>query len=804
MVSVLALVLAASPALAQSAERPDLPFRSIAGEDGAHVLYSNPSLMNFDRDGMYAAWYQTTSLDGGLNSLAVATTGQGLGAGIAYRQFGNDAAGWWSFSSGASLRVAPTLAVGTAVHWQLPEGGDNNFVSWDIGTGWRPVPWLGFGAAVQNLGSPAPDLGVNTRFDGGIAIRPFNDAVTLGLDWVADAPPDSPLAQKAGVNLRVHPARGLWLRGWGEVPLTSDGSIAGGGAIEVRLADLAVGVDARGGTGDGQIGGGGYLASIPRQDQLFLPGKDIAAFDLDHGYDYTTQGGLLQSAPESYLTLLRRIRTASTDPQVRGILLRVGETGFSFAQIEEIRGLLQVARTNRKPVVAYLEGEASNGAYLLASAADHVYLHPAGELDLVGVGAELQFYKGALDLVGVQAQYAKRAEFKSAPEQWTNTTSSDPARQEMNALLDDLSSTLVQSIATGRGKTVDEVGKLIDKGPFTGQEALNNGLVDGLVYPDELDDALADTFPRGFEVRDDYMEQPDMSGWQPQRAVAVVTVDGVISSGESSSGGLFGGASTGSQTVVRELNEARRSAAVKAVVLRVDSPGGSSFASDEIWRAVERVKSEGKPVVVSMGGYAASGGYYISSGANAIYALPSTVTGSIGVYGGKISAQGLFERLHIETERYDRGRNASMYSTAAPFDDVQMAALDRMVGDTYRQFKEKVEAGRNLTADQVETVARGRVWSGKEAADKGLVDSFGGFYDAVERARLEAGLRPDAPYALVTYDGSGGGGEPAAQLVRAMFAPKVELPDELEPLLSLTALRGERMFALMPYHLELH
>jgi len=375
----------------------------------------------------------------------------------------------------------------------------------------------------------------------------------------------------------------------------------------------------------------------------------------------------------------------------------------------------------------------------------------------------------------------------------------------MDALLDDLSSELEQGIANGRGKSVEEVRALIDGGPWTAKEALENGLVDGLMYPDEVEDQLDTVLDqRGLFVDSEYEELPDQSGWEPQRAVGVIVVDGAISEGESSSGGFLSGGGTGSDTVVRALDQARNTSAIKAVVLRVDSPGGSAFASDEIWRAVQRLKDQGKPVVVSMGGYAASGGYYISSGANAIYALPSTVTGSIGVYGGKISAQGLFERLHIETEQYNRARNASMYSTAAPFDDVQMAALDRMVGDTYRQFKEKVEAGRNLTADQVETVARGRVWSGKEAADKGLVDSFGGFFDAVERARLEAGLRPDAPYALVTYDGSGGGGEPPAQLVRAMFTPKVKLPDELEPLLSLTALRGERMFALMPYHLELH
>lgn len=796
------LPFAVTLALAQSAERPDLPFRSAAGEDGAHVLYLNPALMNFDRDAMYAAWYQTTAIGGGLNSLAVATTGGGIGAGIAYRQTGADASGWWSFSSGASVRLSNALSIGSAVHWQLPEGGDNNFVSWDLGAGWRPVPWLGFGGSVLNLGSPAPELGVNTRYDGGLAIRPWGDVVTLGLDWIAVAPPDVPATQYGGANLRLHPIRGVWLRGWAEVPIIGSDDIRGGGALELRFADVGVGIDAATKAND-DLGVGAWISTIPRDDQLFQAGRDIAVFALDRPYDYAPAGGLLSAPPESYLSLLQRIRAAGRDPQVKGILVQVGETGFSLAQLEEIRGLLQQARGNRKPVVAYLGGEASNGAYLLASGCDKVFLHPAGDLDLIGLGAELQFYRGALDLVGVENQFAKRSEYKSAPEQWTNTRSSDASREQLNALLDDLSGAFVDAIAVGRGKTAEDVRRLVDGGPYAGAEALDAGLVDGLAYPDELERLLAGTFPRGFTFVRDYMEQPDQSGWEPSRAVAVVTVDGVIAPGRSTPGGLLGGAATGSETVVDQLDRARHTGSVKAVVLRVDSPGGSSFASDEIWRAVTRLEREGKPVVVSMGGYAASGGYYVSAGARAIYALPSTVTGSIGVYGGKVNLAGLYEKLHVNTERYDRGRNASMYSSSVPLDDVQLAAMDRLVESTYRQFKQRVEEGRNLSADQVELVARGRVWSGRAARERGLVDVEGGMFDAIERAREEAGLRRDAPFSLVVYDGDPGllEGLPS-QIIRAA-TPRIDTPAELRPLFDLAALKGESTFAILPYHLEI-
>ncbi len=804
-----------------TAERPDLPFKSVAGEDGVHVLFQNPALMNFDRDPGYAFFYRTSARNDGDNAFTLATTGSGLGLGVGYRQLpsaGTDAAGWWTLSTGASARLTNGLAVGTAVHWQLPDGGDNNFVSWDLGVGWRPVPFLGFGGRVLNVGNPAPDLGVNTEYGAGVALRPWNDLATLGVDWRVVAPPQAEAEQHGVFSLRVKPSRGVWVRAYGDVPLTQPSDVVIGGALELHLADLAIGVDSAAGLGDPSHPSlGGYLTTTPHSDQLFLPGRKIASFDMDGGYPYNADDRSFAEAPESYLTLLRRLKTAAHDPQVRGILIRVRSVGFSFAQVEEVRNLLLDARTERKAVVVYIDGEASNATYMLASVADRIYLHPAGGIELVGLSAELQFYKGALDLVGVEAQYRKRAEYKSAPEQWTNTSSSDPAREEMDALLDDLSGALQAAIAVGRGKTAEEVKALIDQGPFTAKEALANGLVDGLLYPDEVDQELHGVFDQpGLFLDEGYEEQPDESGWQAQRAIAVIVVDGAISEGESSSGGFLSGASTGADTVVRELDQARETAAVKAVVLRVDSPGGSAFASDAIWRAVQRLRDEGKPVVVSMGGYAASGGYYVATNATAIYALPSTVTGSIGVYGGKYNLQGLFERLHIETESFDRGRNASMNSMSKPFDEVQLAALDRMIGETYAQFKAKVSSGRHMTDTQVEDLARGRVWSGTAGLTHGLVDAYGGFYEAVDRARKEANIEEYTPYALVTYGpGANGAGDLPTSLMRAgvrkivgkspvLGTSKLDLPVDLEPFWSLSALKDTSVFAMIPYHLEIH
>ena len=799
----------AHAALAEPVERPELPFHGAAGEDGAHTLFLNPALLNFDRDPVFAVYYDTADVEAGTgNSVTFATTGGGLGAAVAYRDLTGGP--WWTLSSGVSLQLADALAMGSTFNWQLPEGGSNNFVSWDLGLGWRPTPWLGLGGSVLNLGSPAPSLGVVTRYDAGFALRPFGDAVTLSGDYLADAPVDSAVISSVGAALRVRAHRGIWLRAWGERGLTGSAPISFGGSLELHFADVAVGVSGRNATSFGATGAGGYVTSLRGNDQLFLPGRQVATIDLDGAFPYSPQGSLFAAPPEGYLSLLRRLNDAARDPGLKGILLTLGDTSFSLAQIEEIRGILKGARHRGKSVVAWIRGDASNGAYLLASGCDKVFLHPAGGVNLVGISAEVQYFKGALDLVGVGAQYAQRAEYKSGPEPMTRAGSSDPAREEMGALVDDLYGVLVSGIAEGRTRTPEDVKAWIDGGPYSAREALEKGLVDGLLYPDELNDSLEGVFPSDYHLARDYGKEVDESGWKPQRAVAVVVVDGEIAEGESSSGGLLSGGATGSRTVVKALEAAADAPSVKAVVLRVDSPGGSAFASDEIWRGVEEVKKSGKPVVVTMGGYAASGGYYVSAGADAIWSEPSTITGSIGVYGGKFNGEGLFGKLGINTEITAQGRNASMFTLSRPMDAVEFAAFDRLIGEPYAQFKERVAAGRSLQPDQVEEVARGRVWSGARARDKHLVDSYGGFYEALDDARLRAGMDPRAPYSIVVMDPFTGP-QPlpttvarAVSAVRSAFTPKIDMPPELEQFWRLGALRDEHVFALLPYTLDIH
>jgi protease-4 len=372
-------------------------------------------------------------------------------------------------------------------------------------------------------------------------------------------------------------------------------------------------------------------------------------------------------------------------------------------------------------------------------------------------------------------------------------------------LLDDLYNAMIDSLVASRDEEREQIVTLIDGGPYTGAAAVEAGLVDGLLYADQVADEIASLFEREVEADDEYRLTRDVSGWATARQIAVVYIDGPIVTGRSASPGLFGGGNTGSATVVEALREAMEDSSVKAVVIRVDSPGGSSYASDEIWRAVERLKEEDKPVIVSMGGVAASGGYYVSAGATVIYAEPTTITGSIGVYGGTFSLGQLYEKIGVTHEIHSRGRMSAMYSSSRPMDAMEFDAMDRLVESVYQQFKDKVAQGRGMEMEQVESVARGRVWTGMRAHELGLVDELGGLQDAIARARSEAGISENAEVRLISYSGGQGLlGEMAPELIRAFFPAPVPVPPALSQATAYAPLWNERVLALLPWAVEIN
>lgn len=799
---LLCLLAGVARAADGGAERPRLPGLSPAGDDGTASMWVNPANLAFDPDPSYIVLYGQDLFDPRSNDFAAATNAGPLAAGLQYR---GDVAGapLWSLNSGLGLKIERDLAVGVNFGWQLPAGGDNNFTTWDLGLGYRPLPWLGLAATVHNLGEEQPTYGVDTRYALATAVRPWGDKLMLGLDYSLEAGL-TPAEGVAGATLRAHPIPGLVLR----AAAHTDGRVGGG--LELYFGGPGAGAYA--GTGEAGPEVLAWLTSADEQERIFGAGRVVPAFTLGDPLPYEPATGLFAAPTETYVHLIERVRKASEDSAVRGIVLHIDDSPLSMAQVQELRGVLARARENGKTVVAYMDRASSAGAYLLASAADKVFLHPAGEIELVGVAAELTYLRGALDLVGVEPEVVRRAEYKSAYESFTNTESSPANREQMDALLDDVYAQMVADVAASRGKTAEQVRTLIDQGPFTASEAKDAGLVDGLAYPDELERELEGIVPKYFALDDEYATLDGIDGWRSPWEVAVVYVAGVINTGDSKTPGLLGGERTaGSATIVRQLDQAREEDSVKAVVLRVDSPGGSAFASDEIWRAVVRLRQE-KPVIVSMGGVAASGGYYVSAGATAIYAEPSTITGSIGVISGKFNVAEVYEKLGVNTEEYRRGRNANLYTVSRPWDAEERATVERLIDETYEQFKEKVGEGRHLSPEKVEELARGRVWSGTDARANGLVDELGGFHDALDRARKEAKIPETADIELITYLDRGEGYKPVRTAVQALAPdgllsawapPALSLPPELSQALALHALADESVLALMPYRVDL-
>lgn len=490
---------------------------------------------------------------------------------------------------------------------------------------------------------------------------------------------------------------------------------------------------------------------------------------------------------------------------------------MSLARYRELRDRIVALEAADKPVTVYLDRSARNGEIYVASAARRVILHPAADVQFVGLAVELTHLRGLLDLVGVEPQFVKRAQYKTAPETFTHPEPSQANLEMQEALIGDLFDEMVGRVAEGRGVSPTVVRGWIDHGPMTSTEALDKGLVDALKYPDELEDEL-ETLHEGSVTMLDLSDLPEpRSPWEDPKQIAVIYVEGTITSGKSTAGGLLSGRTSGAETVARNLRRARKDGQVRAVVLRVDSPGGSALASDVVWREVERLKKSGKPVVASMGGVAASGGYYVLAGADAVWAQPDTITGSIGVFSGKFSTSEIREALGVSTTTLSRGRHAAINSAYRPWDDIQRERMQHLVDATYERFKTRVADGRDMSAEDVEERARGRVWSGARAKELGLVDELGGLTEALADARERAGIPADAKVGIVEYSDRGSvlqGLTPApviravAPLVRA-WRPEPVLPElealvrPLQPLLVPLILEGELVWALDPWTLQI-
>jgi len=448
--------------------------------------------------------------------------------------------------------------------------------------------------------------------------------------------------------------------------------------------------------------------------------------------------------------VLRALHEAAADPRVVGLVAKVGGAALPWAAMQELRLGVRSFAAGGKATFAWAEsfgeGPGDMAAYVLATGFDEIWLQPGGGLGLLGVGVEATFVRGLLDHLGIEPQFEQRHEFKNAADQILRTEFTAAHRTALDRLAESVFSAAVAAIAQGRGIEAARVREIVDTGPRTAAEARDAGLVDRLGYRDEVYAAVR--LKVGTQAELLYADR-----WRPRRRphlparrkghVALVEVHGVIVSGRTRRGPM--GREVGSDSVGAALRAAGSDERVRAVVVHIDSPGGSAVASDTIWREMCRLRDAGKPVVVSMGSAAASGGYYIACPAEVIVALPATLTGSIGVFGGKLVVRKLLDRLGLTTGSVSHGARSLMYSSRRGFSDDERERLAATIDAIYDDFVAKVASGRGRTVAEIEPIARGRVWTGSDALGIGLVDELGGLRDAVRIARSRAGLAADAP-----------------------------------------------------------
>ena len=459
-------------------------------------------------------------------------------------------------------------------------------------------------------------------------------------------------------------------------------------------------------------------------------------------------GGSRAQTVRGYVDALRR---AKSDPRIDSVLII--PTPFQspyWGKVQEIRDAVLDFRKSGKRISAYLE-YAGEREYYLATAAEKIYLVPTSSLDVTGIATYELFLKGTLDKVGAQADFEKIGDYKTAPNQLTQTTFTAPHREMTESLTRDMYEQLVRAIAESRKKKVEDVRALIDEGPFLARNAQRAGLVDVLAYEDQLDDHGA-VSNNGTVEGESYGRARRGASLRGAPRVAVVYISGIINSGDSGFD-PFNGDVAGSTGLVKAIRSARADDGVRAIVVRIDSPGGSSIASDVIWRELTITKNENpsRPLVASMSDLAASGGYYVAMAAPHIVAQPATLTGSIGIYGGKFVMGGTYEKLGANIESVVIGRNAGLESPDRPFTDSERQKLREQIGDFYDGFVQKVAASRKLPVERVQQLAQGRVWTGAQARERGLVDALGGLDRAIALAKERAGISAETEVEIVSY-----------------------------------------------------
>ncbi|HVK84761.1 MAG TPA: signal peptide peptidase SppA [Kofleriaceae bacterium] len=746
-----------------------MPLAPLAGEHDARAVSTNPGGLALLRGAELALALDledtdvATTAGQGFGAFLASTFGGGLlpkfalGMGLEWlrpprEQLAPDPGEPFRFTLAYGLPIGKHAGLGVAWRHFIDDGLLDGVDTFDLGLSTRWGNRLAIGATVRDLATTEiGGIPVQRRYELEAVVRPFSTSaleVAIGgrigetrLDLDGWARVSGRIARGVAAHLGVE-TRELHALAFDSLVGTAEREgrdVRAMAGLEVSFGGLAVTGTASGlrdDRGDRHALGGQLLVRASA-----VPGPSVLGTP-DHIERVELSGAI---GLRELTSLVARLRAISRDPTAKALIVTFDSAEGGWATLEELRTEILAVKAAGKKVFAYMVSGTGRD-YFIASAAHKIYVDPAGGVRLVGMAGTTMFFRGAFQQIGVDAQFEKIAEYKSAPEQFTQTGPSEAATKMNNAIYDGLWDRWVAAVADGRKLSKDEVKQLVDNGPYTaGDLAKDQKLVDAVAAPDKIAELVMKEIGRVIGVARPPVERP--SKWRhPQ--VAVIYIEGDITDGASRSIPLVGSKLAGSQTLVGAIAAARANPDIGAIILRIDTPGGSALASELISREVFATRGV-KPILCSFSDVAASGGYFIAAGCDTIFAEPMTITGSIGIFFGKFDVSGLASKLGISTTIYKRGARSDTESYFRPYTEQERAVLLDKLRYMYGRFVGAVAEGRGMKKDEVDAVGRGHVYTGEQAKAARLVDRHGGFGDALDEAKRRMKLSPGARVQLV-------------------------------------------------------
>jgi protease-4 len=684
---------------------------SIATTDDALANLTNPGGLSFRPDLNFYYLFESNTLKAHKNHTILAQLGN---IGIGYLDLKK-----WRFS--LSQKLFNNVGLGVSFTY----GAQKNF--WNLGLMARPRKFLSAGVVMESISK-----NTKPQYLLGLGIRPFSDRITFTVDL------NTRKLTNLTLGVETELLNGIELNG--RYPFDQNFSLK----LGISQGKLGLGTFYQKQLENFSPSFSSYFRisknlrrKLIRSPQRFLE-LTLTGKITEEKSSFSLLGSNVSYTTYELLTLLHR---AQTDPEIQGIILKLYTPQMSLPVVQELKSLLDKLKNAQKKIITYAHNLSTLDYYLVCNA-HKIIIHPLGEVAIPGVIARATLLKNALDKLGLEVEYERIGRYKNAPEYLTEESLSIETQEVLNNLLDNFYQDIVETFAQGRNKSQEEIEEIINEGFFSAPAAKNRGLIDELCYEDELDSIITKLFGKYSKISQGQYkkEKPHRYLWDEPQKFALVYISGEITTGKSTTNPLTGSQSCGAQTIAHLIRKAKTDNEIKAIILRIDSPGGDGFASDLIWREIMLAKKT-KPVIISMAQVAASGGYYIAIAADKIFALPATITGSIGVFSMKLVTTGLYEKLGIKEIILKRGEHADMYSNNRKFTDEERTLLKEQLQRFYDQFLAKVSRGRNLSKAYVDSVGQGKIWLGKDAVNLKLVDFLGGIFDAVEYLKTTKNLK---------------------------------------------------------------